>query len=287
MLSHSQALIVLNSVKSSKLSKKAQNLFLPLAKHLHTTQGSFQYQWNDKSVSVCEMSNNISGMRKPYRGKQDKFDLDHLVSKEPFGQFEAWFNEAKNTDGILEANAMSLATATKNGKPSVRMVLMKGIDQNGIVFYTNFLSQKAKELTENPYCSLLFYWEPIKRQIRVEGHVEKVSEEESNNYFHSRPRDSQIGACVSQQSQVVASRKTIDDRNVELQEKYSDPNVLVPKPDYWGGYRVVPNRFEFWQGQTNRLHDRIVFRRLKNGESLDPSVTHEGTNGWVYERLMP
>ncbi|KAH9524610.1 hypothetical protein Btru_027328 [Bulinus truncatus] len=234
-----------------------------------------------------EMTNEISGMRKPYRSKQDIFDLDMLVSKEPFGQFEAWFNEAKNTDGILEANAMSIATATKDGKPSVRMVLMKGIDKTGIVFFTNFLSQKAKELAENPFCSVLFYWEPLKRQIRVEGCVEKVSDEESTNYFHSRPRDSQIGACVSQQSQVTSSRKVIDERNEELQEKFSDPNVLVPKPDYWGGYRIIPNKFEFWQGQSNRLHDRIVFRKLKNGEFLDPAVTHEGIDGWVYERLMP
>ncbi|XP_059178478.1 pyridoxine/pyridoxamine 5'-phosphate oxidase-like isoform X2 [Physella acuta] len=235
----------------------------------------------------------ISGMRKPYRGKHDIFDVSDLVSREPFEQFKSWFEEAKNTEGIMEANAMSLATSTKDGKPSVRMVLMKGIDEKGIVFYTNYLSQKAVELDENNAAALLFYWCShserctVSRQVRIEGLVEKVTQEEATDYFHSRPRDSQIGACVSQQSQVIPNRKIIEERNLELQMKYSDSNTPIPKPDYWGGYRVIPNRFEFWQGQTNRLHDRIVFRRPLDGEQLNPDVTHAGVDGWVYERLMP
>ncbi|CAL1530757.1 unnamed protein product [Lymnaea stagnalis] len=246
-----------------------------------------------RPMQTSEQQFNLAGMRKPYKGKQDIFDIKDLVSQEPYGQFKAWFEEAKQTDGIMEANAMSLATATNDGKPSLRMVLMKGIDENGIVFYTNFLSRKAQELAGNPLAALLFYWSSNagastkSRQVRIEGSVELVSNEESDCYFHSRPRDSQIGACVSQQSQLISSRKAIDERNEELQQKYSDSNIPVPKPDYWGGYRVVPNKFEFWQGQTNRLHDRIVFRKLEQGEQFDPLVTNAGTNGWVYERLMP
>ncbi|CAG5130641.1 unnamed protein product [Candidula unifasciata] len=230
---------------------------------------------------------NVSDMRKPYRSKDDVFDFDDLVSKEPYEQFQAWFEEAQKHDGIFEANAMALATATKDGTPSVRMVLMKGIDKQGIVFYTNFLSRKAQELAENPKCSLMFYWEPLKKMVRIEGSVERVSEAESTTYFHSRPRTSQISACVSLQSSLVQSRQALEEKYEELLNKYSDDNVPIPKPDYWGGFRVVPHRFEFWQGQTNRLHDRIVFRLPRDGETIDPEITHKGTDGWVYERLMP
>jgi pyridoxamine 5'-phosphate oxidase len=229
----------------------------------------------------------VADMRQPYKDEEDVFDFADLVSKEPFGQFYAWFEEAKRSDSIFEANAMALATATKDGRPSVRMVLMKGIDQHGIVFYTNYLSRKATELTENPKCSLMFHWEPLMKVVRIEGLVEKVSEEESTEYFHSRPRASQISACVSQQSSLVQNRQTLDDRNHRLLKKYSDDNVPIPRPDYWGGFRVVPSRFEFWQGQTNRLHDRIVFRKPHDREVIKPEYTREGTDGWVYERLMP
>ncbi|XP_005109139.1 pyridoxine-5'-phosphate oxidase isoform X3 [Aplysia californica] len=235
----------------------------------------------------------IAGMRKPYKGKQEVFDVGDLVAKEPFGQFTAWFEEAKNTDGIMEANAMAIATATKDGKPSVRMVLMKGIDKKGIVFYTNYGSRKAQELEENPFASLLFYLSTnsetstISRQIRIEGRVERVSEAESTQYFHSRPRTSQMGAVVSQQSTLIKNREELDKRNQELLDKYEGNDIPIPKPDYWGGFRVVPNRFEFWQGQTNRLHDRIVFRKPEEGEKVDPNFTHTGEEGWVYERLMP
>ncbi|XP_005109138.1 pyridoxine/pyridoxamine 5'-phosphate oxidase isoform X2 [Aplysia californica] len=230
---------------------------------------------------------NVSGMRKPYKGKQEVFDVGDLVAKEPFGQFTAWFEEAKNTDGIMEANAMAIATATKDGKPSVRMVLMKGIDKKGIVFYTNYGSRKAQELVENPNCSLMFYWEALMKSIRIEGRVERVSEAESTQYFHSRPRTSQMGAVVSQQSTLIKNREELDKRNQELLDKYEGNDIPIPKPDYWGGFRVVPNRFEFWQGQTNRLHDRIVFRKPEEGEKVDPNFTHTGEEGWVYERLMP
>jgi len=242
-----------------------------------------------RHFSSCDADNpkNVAAMRKPYKGKQDVFDVEALVAKEPYAQFYAWFEEAKKTDGIMEANAMAIATATKDGKPSVRMVLMKGIDKKGIVFYTNYLSKKASDLAENPHCSLMFYWEPLMKSVRVEGSVERVSQEESEQYFHSRPRTSQMGACVSLQSQRIKNRQVLDDRNDELLQKYDGNDIPIPKPDHWGGYRVKPHRFEFWQGQTNRLHDRIVFRRQDDGEVVDASVTHQGDEGWLYERLMP
>merc|ERR1711936_1086579 len=251
-------------------------------------------------------------MRKPYKGKQDVFDVGDLVAKEPYQQFYAWFDEAKKTDGIMEANAMSLATASKDGKPSLRMVLMKAIDKRGIVFYTNYLSKKSQDIEENPFasllfywssntasstvsrqsqnpnCSIMFYWEPLMKSVRIEGIVEKVSEAESTEYFHSRPRSSQIGACVSErQSSCIKSREVLDKRNEDLNKLYEGNDTPIPKPDYWGGFRVVPEKFEFWQGQTNRLHDRIVFRKPEEGESVDPSVTLTGEDGWVLERLMP
>jgi len=188
---------------------------------------------------------------------------------------------------------MAIATATKDGKPSVRMVLMKGIDKKGIVFYTNYLSKKASDLEENPLASLLFYWSAntetstISRQVRIEGKVERVPQEESLQYFHSRPRSSQIGACVSIQSSLCKDRQELDKRNEELLTKYENNDTPIPKPDCWGGFRVVPQRFEFWQGQTNRLHDRIVFRRQEEGETVDTIMTHAGDDGWLLERLMP
>lgn len=230
----------------------------------------------------------VASMRKPYRDKLDIFDVKDLKSKEPFEQFSAWFEEAKSTPGIFEANAMALATATRDGKPSVRMVLMKGLSKEGIDFYTNYHSRKAQDLVENPVGSLMFYWESLNKSVRIEGKVDKLSKEQSEEYFHSRPRSSQIGACVSEkQSSAIPSREVLDNRKKGLESEYGDESVTIPKPDYWGGFRLVPDRYEFWQGQSNRIHDRIVFRKPQAGESVDPTVTFQGSDGWVYERLQP
>ncbi|KAK7109896.1 hypothetical protein V1264_013856 [Littorina saxatilis] len=229
----------------------------------------------------------LSAMRHPYHGKNEIFDVKDLVSREPFGQFKHWFDEAVKINTIEEANAMAIATATKDGFPSVRTVLMKSFDKEGIVFYTNYGSRKAKELEENPRCSLMFYWEPVKRSVRIEGTVERIPDAESDAYFHSRPRASQIGALVSNQTTVIPSRESLDKRNEEFLAKYSDEKTVVPKPDYWGGYRVVPAVFEFWQGQTNRLHDRLRFRKAKSGETVDKNQTKEMDDGWLLERLCP
>ncbi|KAG0708487.1 Pyridoxine-5'-phosphate oxidase [Chionoecetes opilio] len=233
------------------------------------------------------MSNDIGGMRKPYKGKNEAFLEDDLVAKEPFGQFKEWFDEACNTPGIIEANAMCLATATKEGKPSARMVLLKGYGREGFRFFTNYDSRKGHELDENPQASLCFFWEPLMRSVRVEGRVERLGEEQSTEYFHSRPRSSQIGACVSPQSQVIDGRQILVNKDKQLHDEYKDEQTVIPKPKCWGGFQIVPDSIEFWQGQTNRIHDRIRFRIPAQDEVLDEALTKEGENGWVYERLAP
>ncbi|XP_044152701.1 pyridoxine-5'-phosphate oxidase [Bufo gargarizans] len=225
----------------------------------------------------------LAAMRKSYRSDKEAFEECHLASLDPITQFNVWFQEVLQCPSIAEPNAMCLATATSDGKPSARMVLLKGFGSDGFRFYTNRESRKGKELESNPFASLLFFWEPLNRQVRIEGPVERLSDEVSEYYFHSRPKSSQIGAAVSKQSQVIPDREYLRKKNAELEEEYKDKEV--PKPPEWGGYIVHPSVIEFWQGQTNRLHDRIVFRRPK-GEDTGP-YTHLGEGGWVYERLAP
>lgn len=180
---------------------------------------------------------------------------------------------------------MCLVTATKDGRPSARMVLLKGYSEEGFRFFTNYESRKGTELESNPHACLVFYWEPLNRQIRIEGTVERIPYEISCDYFHSRPKSSQIGAVVSRQSTLIPSRQYLTDKNAELEEKYT--NTTVPMPDYWGGYIVKPHLIEFWQGQTNRLHDRIVFLRPKEGETELGDMQHQAEGGWIYQRLSP
>ncbi|XP_003703175.2 pyridoxine/pyridoxamine 5'-phosphate oxidase isoform X1 [Megachile rotundata] len=227
----------------------------------------------------------IGGMRLKYKDKSETFTEDHLVSKEPIGQFKAWFEEACKTPQIFEANAMFLATATKDGIPSVRAVLLKGYGTDGFKFYTNYESRKGRELAENPNAALTFYWEPLRRGVRVEGKVKKTSAEDSDQYFNSRPYPSQIGSMASKQSTVIASRQTLMVKERELTAQF--PEGQVKRPEWWGGYIVVPHSVEFWQGQSDRLHDRIRFRRPKPKEKIDNVLVHQGDNGWVYERLSP
>jgi len=231
------------------------------------------------------MAVDIGGMRKPYMDKDSAFTEDMLVSKEPLQQFKQWFELAAKTAGIEEANAMSLATSTKEGKPSVRMVLLKAYGEDGFKFFTNYDSRKGRELTQNPFAALNFYWEPLKRCVRIEGHVKKLSEKESTEYFESRPLGSQIGAAVSPQSQPITNRDVLLQREKELIALGN--TTKIRKPEKWGGYVVVPDTVEFWQGQTNRIHDRIRFRKLKPGEKVDDKIAHRGANGWAYERLAP
>lgn len=228
----------------------------------------------------------VAAMRIDY--KTPTFDDSCLVAKEPFMQFDAWFKEARTAEGIGEANAMVLTTCGRDCRPRARVVLLKGYDETGFTFYTNYSSKKGQQLNDNPYACLLFYWHPLHRQIRIEGRVEKLPEKESERYFHSRPRPSQIGALVSKnQSSVIASREILQDKETKLKEEYADETKVIPKPDYWGGFKVVPDQVEFWQGQSSRLHDRLVFRKPGEDEVIDETFTKNGTGGWVYERLAP
>lgn len=193
------------------------------------------------------------------------------LAKDPFRQFERWFQEAEAAK-VIEPNAMSLATVGRDGRPSVRTVLLKSVDGRGFVFFTNYDSRKGQDLAGNPHASLLFPWLALERQVVVEGSVTQVSREESEAYFHSRPRASQLGAWVSQQSSVIPGREMLEEGFKAVDKKYA--GEAVPLPPRWGGFRLSPERVEFWQGRRSRLHDRLAYRR-------DP----EG--GWIVERIAP
>ena len=193
------------------------------------------------------------------------------LDPDPVKQFGIWFTAALEA-GIADVNAMSLATATSAGKPTVRIVLLKTFDADGFVFFTNYESEKGKQLETNPQAALAFYWVEVARQIRIEGAVERASREESARYFHSRPPGSQLGAWVSRQSEVVDARRVLDARLAAMTERFAGQEI--PLPPHWGGYRVKPAKIEFWQGRPNRLHDRFRYRR-------------ERTGLWTIERLAP
>ena len=194
------------------------------------------------------------------------------VSTDPFEQFGAWFKDALAAK-VPEANAMTLATVGDGGVPSARVVLLKDFDQRGFAFYTNYDSRKGRDLAANPRAALCFFWQPLERQVRVEGTVGRASRAESEAYFRSRPRQAQIGAWVSQQSATIASRAELERLEAELQKRFAEGPV--PLPDYWGGYRVVPDAIEFWQGRPSRLHDRLLYTRDTPG------------GAWTLRRLSP
>lgn len=189
---------------------------------------------------------------------------------DPIQQFAVWFGEALKSE-LLDTNAMTLATASPDGEPAARIVLLKGFDETGFVFFTNYESAKAADLDRNPRACLLLFWAALERQVRVTGHVSKTSTQESEKYFQSRPFESQIGAWASAQSRTLSDRASLEARYAELAEKYA--GGPVPLPPFWGGYRVAPERIEFWQGRKSRLHDRLLYTK------------HAGT--WVRSRLAP
>lgn len=242
--------------------------------------------FTSSAFDADKMSNDIEDMRKPYRHDSDIFDIKDLVSRDPITQFDCWFQEACKQPDIKEPNAIALATASRSGKPSVRMVLLKGFCKEGFKIFTNFDSRKGKELEENPLCSVCIHWEPLNRSVRIEGKVIRLSQEESCKYFNARPRSSQLGAIVSNQSTIIPNREYLMNKFSELEKKYENESI-IPKPDFWGGYLIEPDVIEFWQGQTTRLHDRLRFRKKGPNEVFNPEFTHEGEDGWVIERLSP
>ena len=208
-----------------------------------------------------------SSLRQEYTSAGlDKADVD----PDPIVQFDEWFENAVEAD-LYEPNAMILATATNDGKPSARTVLLKGYDERGFVFYTNYEGRKAKEIEANPACALLFYWGELERQIRIEGRATRLSGEESDAYFASRPPGSRLGAWASEQSHPVEDRSILEERVRALQAEYEGREI--PRPPFWGGYRIEPDTIEFWQGRENRLHDRIVY--------------YPSGRGWKIVRLQP
>lgn len=211
---------------------------------------------------------NIAALRQDYvaRGLR-RADLD----PDPIKQFAIWFGEAAAAE-IRDVNAMSLATATPDGVPAVRIVLLKGISDRGFVFFTNYLSDKGRELEANPRAALALFWVQLERQVRISGTVEKTSDEESDEYFQTRPLGSQLGAWASSQSQVVANRAALEAQFAEVTQRFAGGNI--PLPANWGGYRVAPEVIEFWQGRTNRLHDRFRYAR-------------QSDSSWLIERLSP
>jgi pyridoxamine 5'-phosphate oxidase len=195
---------------------------------------------------------------------------EKTIDRDPIKQFQLWFNDALAAKLPLP-EAMTLATATPDGKPSARMVLLKQVDEDGFVFFTNYQSAKAEQLDANAYAALVFYWSQLDRQVRVVGSVVKTSAQESRDYFKTRPRESQIGAWASAQSQAISSREALEQRAQEIETFYS--NREVDCPEYWGGYRLMPDRIEFWKSRIGRLHDRILYQR-------------DGP-GWTISRLAP
>ena len=209
----------------------------------------------------------LADLRREYPGEP----LDEARSDaDPFRQFSAWFEQVRAVEP--DPTAMVLATATRDGRPSVRTVLLKAVDPRGFVFFTNYASRKAREIGDRRCASLLFLWRSEDRQVRIGGPVERVSAEESDAYFATRPIDSRLSVYASRQSEVLDSRATLDARFEAARQAY--PDGEVPRPDWWGGYRIVPDEFEFWQGRENRLHDRLQYRRQQDST-------------WIRERLAP
>ena len=214
------------------------------------------------------MQRDLKDYRKSYeKGKL----LEQDIPEDPYTLFQAWFKIADESSLIEEANAMSIATVGKDNFPKTRVVLLKSFGNQGMTFFSNYNSSKGKDLTENPKCCISFFWPGLEKQIIMQGEVSKLPNEESEEYFHSRPRGSQLGALASPQSSVIPSRNYLEDRLENLKKQYK--NKEIPKPDHWGGYLFKPLKFEFWQGRASRLHDRILFSKDQDN--------------WKLERLAP
>lgn len=215
-----------------------------------------------------DISRSIARLGRPHEERPLKEDD---VAGDPFAQFGGWMNAALDA-GLAFPNAMTLATATREGRPSARTVLLKGFDERGFVFFSNYESSKGKELESNPRAALVFYWFELERQVRITGRVERVSEGESDEYFASRPLGSRVSAWASHQSEVIDDRSALERAAAEVRSRYAEGDI--PRPPHWGGYRLDPDEVEFWQGRADRLHDRLRYRRHRRGD-------------WLLERLSP
>ncbi|EDW59566.2 pyridoxine/pyridoxamine 5'-phosphate oxidase [Drosophila virilis] len=239
-----------------------------------------------RKMSQSASIEQLSALRMKYNERKDAFLEQNIKVKDPFCLFRDWLDAALNTKEIIEPNAAALATVDASGKPSNRFVLVKEASAEGFTFFTNYGSRKAEDIACNANVAIAIYWMPLRRSVRIEGIAEKISREASLKYFHERPRASQIGAAASPQSQRIPSRSYLDEVEAGIKAKLgADGEVPLPN---WGGYLVRPSVIEFWQGQTDRLHDRIRFRRGQGvADEVDGQLVHKGENGWVYERLAP
>ena len=210
----------------------------------------------------------LHNLRKDYQ--QDTLS-ENEVDKNPIAQFEKWMQETISSGIVIEPNAMTLVTATPDGKPSARVVLLKSFDKEGFVFYTNYESRKAMELTENPNACIVFDWHVMERQVRIDGVVKKVTAEESDNYFYSRPEGSQLGAWISPQSTFIEGRQELEDRKLKIESQFKTKEIT--RPPHWGGFVLEPHTIEFWQGRQSRLHDRLIYLKIKEE--------------WILRRLAP
>lgn len=244
---------------------------------------SRDHKKEEKAWSTAKTS--LHEVRTAYFDREHHFSEADLISNEPLAEFSKWFEKAQKCEQIEEPNACCVSTCSNDNMPSSRMVLLKEFGPDGFKFFTNYNSRKGRDLADNPKASILFYWAPLKAQIRIEGNIRRLSNRENDEYFNQRPRQSQIAASISHQSTPITSRERLDEVFKKFEQEHLDKNL--ERPIFWGGYLLKPERYEFWQGQTDRMHDRIQFRRLEPDEDAEPMVTKRGERGWYYERLAP